>query len=254
MPNVGEAPEANNTGREVERVTISEAATLLNVHPNTVRNRVEAGIYRAEKCITERGPTWMIDRDSLTTNTLANDSQQLLNRVREETFKQSAPDHGVVLHYIDKLFAANNALSTTSKRSGQVATVLSLILLGLSGGAISAQEKITYQGVGLRVPLAVFLTGGAIAVTTLIVESAVIQSQRIRYRAEIVRLYRDLGFDDRTLDDRVIHPFRRLQLRPKIQKKTSSVQPGGGVWGRTDITVVPGPTCSGPSCNRGAGI
>jgi hypothetical protein len=168
--------------------------------------------------------------------------------------KENAPDQSVFLHYIDKLFATSNALSATAHRSILVATVLSLILLGLSGGAISAQEKITYQGVGLRVPLAVFLTGGAIAVTTLIVESAVIQSQRIRYRAEIVRLYRDLGFDDRTLDDRVIHPFRRLQLRPKIQKKTSSVQPGGGVWGRTDITVVPGPTCSGPSCNRGAGI
>ena len=77
---MGEAPEANNAGREVERVTISEAATLLNVHPNTVRNRVRAGIYRAEKVLTERGPTWMIDRDSLTTNTPTNDSQQLVSQ------------------------------------------------------------------------------------------------------------------------------------------------------------------------------
>jgi hypothetical protein len=207
MPNVGEAPEANNTGREVERVTISEAATLLNVHPNTVRNRVKAGIYRAEKCITERGPTWMIDRDSLTTNTLANDSQQLLNRVREETFKQSAPDHGVVLHYIDKLFAANNALSTTSKRSGQVATVLSLILLGLSGGALSAQEKITFQGVGLRVPLAVFLTGGAVAVSVFVVVRVGANVQTTGLRLEITRLYRALGFEDRTLYGYAIHPF-----------------------------------------------
>ncbi len=76
MAAVGEAPEANNAGRDVERVTISEAATLLNVHPNTVRNRVKAEIYRAEKVVTERGPTWMIDRDSLITNTPPNTSQQ----------------------------------------------------------------------------------------------------------------------------------------------------------------------------------
>ena len=73
-------PEANNAGRGVDRVTISEAATLLNVHPNTVRNRVRAGIYRAEKVLTERGPTWMIDRDSLTTNTPTNDTQQLVSQ------------------------------------------------------------------------------------------------------------------------------------------------------------------------------
>jgi DNA-directed RNA polymerase specialized sigma24 family protein len=77
---VGEAPEANNAGREVERVPISEAATLLNVHPNTVRNRVKAGMYSAEKVVTERGPTWMIDRDSLITNTPTSDSQQLVSQ------------------------------------------------------------------------------------------------------------------------------------------------------------------------------
>jgi FtsZ-binding cell division protein ZapB len=80
MADVGEVPEANNAGRGVDRVTISEAATLLNVHPNTVRNRVRAGIYRAEKVLTERGPTWMIDRDSLTTNTPTNDTQQLVSQ------------------------------------------------------------------------------------------------------------------------------------------------------------------------------
>ena len=46
-------------------MTITEAATLLKVHPNTVRNRVRAGVYDAEKVSTEHGFTWMIDRDSL---------------------------------------------------------------------------------------------------------------------------------------------------------------------------------------------
>ena len=39
----------------------------LTCHPNTVRNRVMAGVYRAEKIDTENGPTWMIECDSLNT-------------------------------------------------------------------------------------------------------------------------------------------------------------------------------------------
>jgi len=54
-------PDATPTGR----VTITGAATLLGVHPNTVRGRVKAGVYDAEKVATEHGLGWMIDRDSL---------------------------------------------------------------------------------------------------------------------------------------------------------------------------------------------
>jgi hypothetical protein len=39
----------------------------LTCHPNTVSNRVMAGVYRAEKIDTHNGPTWMIESDSLTT-------------------------------------------------------------------------------------------------------------------------------------------------------------------------------------------
>ena len=43
-------------------------------HPNTVSNRVMAGVYRAEKIDTHDGPTWMIESDSLTTT---GDSKQV---------------------------------------------------------------------------------------------------------------------------------------------------------------------------------
>ena len=66
------------------RITIREAATLLGVHPNTVRSRIKDGSIEAEKVITERGPTWMIDPDSLTTNTPTSGSQQLDGRVPQE--------------------------------------------------------------------------------------------------------------------------------------------------------------------------
>ena len=59
--------EADKAGRAIERVTIAEAAALLGCHPNTVRSRLKAGMYRAEKIDTENGLTWMIERDSLST-------------------------------------------------------------------------------------------------------------------------------------------------------------------------------------------
>ena len=45
-----EGPDhVNKDVRPPNRVTIAEAATLLGVHPNTVRNRVRDGTYKAEK-------------------------------------------------------------------------------------------------------------------------------------------------------------------------------------------------------------
>ncbi len=58
------------------RVTITEAATLLGVHPNTVRARVKVGIYDAEKVSTEHGFTWMIDPNSLVNPPLPRALQQ----------------------------------------------------------------------------------------------------------------------------------------------------------------------------------
>ena len=48
-----------------DTVTIAEAAALLGVHRNTVRNRVKAGRYRAHKVVTPQGETFAIERASL---------------------------------------------------------------------------------------------------------------------------------------------------------------------------------------------
>src|SRR4029453_19210607 len=42
---------------------------------------VRAGMYRAEKVVTQNGPTWMIDRDSLITNTPTSAAQQPVSEV-----------------------------------------------------------------------------------------------------------------------------------------------------------------------------
>jgi excisionase family DNA binding protein len=79
---VGEGRDTNNIGRGGDRLTIAEAAALLGVHKNTVRNRIKNGSYRAEMVQTERGPTYLIERESLLTNlsanTLSRASQELV--------------------------------------------------------------------------------------------------------------------------------------------------------------------------------
>jgi hypothetical protein len=90
---VGEGQGDNNAGGAAERITIAEAATLLGCHPNTVRSRVKAGLYRAEKVLTENGPTWMIDRNSLTNNAPTSASQQGVSGVpalRQEDLQELA--------------------------------------------------------------------------------------------------------------------------------------------------------------------
>ncbi len=49
----------------IETLTIAEAAALLGVHRNTVRNRVKAGRYKAYKVVTPQGETYAIERASL---------------------------------------------------------------------------------------------------------------------------------------------------------------------------------------------
>ena len=81
--------EVNEGGEGMDRVTISEATTLLGVHPNTVRSRVKDGTYEAEKILTERGTTWMIDRNSLITNTLPSGSQAVPSQTQQQASAQA---------------------------------------------------------------------------------------------------------------------------------------------------------------------
>ncbi len=75
----------------IETVTIAEAAALLGVHRNTVRNRIKAGRYKAHKLITAQGETYAIERESLGLvphNGVANDSHA---QVRHSSVNGSQP-------------------------------------------------------------------------------------------------------------------------------------------------------------------
>ncbi len=51
---------------DVTYVTIAEAAKLLGVHPNTVRNRIKTGLLTATKVVTLNGEAYAIPRASVT--------------------------------------------------------------------------------------------------------------------------------------------------------------------------------------------
>jgi len=50
------------TAQTGEHVTVSEAATLLGVHQNTIRNRIKSGHIPAEKVLTPYGEAFAIPR------------------------------------------------------------------------------------------------------------------------------------------------------------------------------------------------
>jgi len=84
--------DAHSVGRGKDRLTIAEAAALLGIHKNTVRNRIKSGSYQAEMVQTERGLTYLIERESLltnlSTNTLSSASQELVGRQAKESLQE----------------------------------------------------------------------------------------------------------------------------------------------------------------------
>ena len=89
---MAEGQDTNNIGSGGDTLTIAEAASLLGVHKNTVRNRIKNGSYRAELVQTERGPTYLIERESLLTNlsanTLSRASQELVGHQAMELVQE----------------------------------------------------------------------------------------------------------------------------------------------------------------------
>jgi hypothetical protein len=126
--------------------------------------------------------------------------------------KEIRPDYEITLHYIDKLFASRNVSIAVARRYTVFSFVLSVVLLAVSGGIASAEENMDLSGLGLKVPLAVFLTAGALTVGVLTVASYGIRQQWRPFRWEIRRLYRSIGFEDRTLYGRIVNPYRTGDL------------------------------------------
>jgi excisionase family DNA binding protein len=111
---VGEGQDTNNIGRGGNRLTIAEAAALLGVHKNTVRNRIKNGSYRAEMVQTERGPTYLIERESLLSNLSAN----TLSRASQEPVGHQAMEfvQELIRPFVSELGEVREALGAERVR------------------------------------------------------------------------------------------------------------------------------------------
>jgi hypothetical protein len=114
----------------------------------------------------------------------------------------------ITLHYIDKLFESRQRLAAGAQRFFFIATVLALIMLATSGGAAYTEQALSVSGVGLRVPFTVFLTFGAVLVGIVTVSGGLCDAEAQSLDKEIKRLYKSIGFEDRTLYADIASPFR----------------------------------------------
>jgi hypothetical protein len=125
----------NNAGGAVERVTLIQAAALLGCHRNTVKNRIRAGMYRAEKVHTENGPTWMIERDSLTNKPPTSARQQGVGgmpAIQQEAIQALA--RAIVREAGIAQDPEQTALMEGNKQRAEVAKTLVIVSSGLLVG------------------------------------------------------------------------------------------------------------------------
>jgi len=118
-------------------VSIGEAAELLGVHRNTVRNRVKAGRYKAHKVVTPQGETYAIERDSLDVDppnarhnpiqhgvhyTTHNDAQPDAVDAIEATGQQLALVQHLLAPFVQELSTTKLELGRTQERLVHVVT------------------------------------------------------------------------------------------------------------------------------------
>lgn len=115
-----ETTKVNKDVGASEGITITEAAALLSVHPNTVRNRVRAGVYDADKVLTENGFTWMIDPTSLVNPPLPNASQQPASQlVNPETATSTEIIRDLLTPFVEDLGRVREELGAERVRREQ---------------------------------------------------------------------------------------------------------------------------------------
>jgi hypothetical protein len=108
----------------------------------------------------------------------------------------------VRLSYIDKLVLAYEHVEDSLGRFFRLQVLVSLFVLFLATGVVSADENLEISGLRLSLPLWTLIGGGAIA-TGAIAATALLQNHHgFRLEHEIYRRYHDLGYDDPGDNDR----------------------------------------------------
>jgi hypothetical protein len=111
------------------------------------------------------------------------------------------------LNYIDKVSAALLETGKGVNRALITSLTMSLVVTGLCFGSVSIDQKITFGGTSLNVPFSVILVGCSWVIAMAFTHCVALTSHETRLRDVILRLYRDIGFSDPSLDDLIANPL-----------------------------------------------
>jgi hypothetical protein len=192
-------------------LTIREAAALLSVHPNTVRNRINKGIYKAEKVITSHGPTYFIQRESLANRPTNSSSTKDLQKLPNNLLEASPQDLQAQLSSAVKEAIATTQAEATQKEkltraregalealklehnSAQNLGILSLAAIGAFGAILGAfsdpkawddsltlinDSFLTFTTIPISRPIMITITFGAFLLSAIAARALEL---RIRY-------------------------------------------------------------------------
>ena len=101
--------------------TIRQAATLLAVHPNNMRNRIKKGTLSAERVQTEHGETYLIPRSALSP---APTNNALVDPTRSQPVPNPLPDvreamRAMLEPFVAELVAVREELGRERERREQ---------------------------------------------------------------------------------------------------------------------------------------
>jgi hypothetical protein len=105
----------HSVGKTRDKLTIAEAAALAGVDENTIRNRIKAGTYKAERVVTEHGrPTYLIERQSLLNSLTANSRSHGLQELATSQTVEFVQE--LLRPFVDDISAAREQLITERTR------------------------------------------------------------------------------------------------------------------------------------------
>jgi hypothetical protein len=165
----------------MERFTVAEAAERLEISQQAVRKRLQRGTLPHAK---QDGRVYVY-LDSETTT--------LSEKDEEESDRQTT------LNYLDKVFIAWQRWQLDYRRLTSLILIVSVVLLALSGGVIATDEKLTVSGIGLRVPLVVFMITGALLIPAMFNMMSNVRLLAEYYAREMRILYKTLEVDESAL-------------------------------------------------------
>ncbi len=107
----------------------------------------------------------------------------------------------LIQSHIDKLFSNLQKGWDVRNRLFIATTILSIILIGISSGALSEISNITAGGLNVKVSITVLVCVGIFGLTVLFGALSTIDLHNDTIRKEIIRLYNSIGYDDEGLLD-----------------------------------------------------